>query len=285
MNARYRVALEGFGPFERQSLESYFKLTADQQPSFDPTATLHDGDLCVVDSDRPGLIDEVRRAGRLSRTVFVGSEPPQGAIVHLGRPINARQVARGLETLLLSMTCVADPFAPSHPPSPAPAKARMPSSGQAKPQKPRGASAGTDTPAAGAARPDAQLQHFPIDVMVLEESETAANVLATQLETFGCRVKVARHRDEALELLAQNRMRMVFSDVNTRSDDGLVLCQQIKSTPKGAPTVVLMSPRVTSSDRVRGQLAGADALLAKPVSPGDLLGVLRESSNRRRRAR
>ena len=80
-------------------------------------------------------------------------------------------------------------------------------------------------------------------------------------------------------------MRIVFCDTQTREVDGMALCQQIKSVKKGAPSVVLMSPKVSATDKVRAQLAGADALLAKPIPADDLLEVLRTASNRRRRAR
>jgi hypothetical protein len=282
MSVVYRVALEGFGAFERRSLESYFLLAKGLGPRFDPSASLSESDLCVVDSDRASVVDEVREAGRLERSVFVGSEPPPGAVVHLGRPINPRLVARALETLLLALTGETDPEAPN---TLKPLKPWKPA--KARPAKPNLSvvAAATTGEANGARKAAAAQAQFPIDVLVFEASDIAASTLIVQLEKLGCRVSVARHAEEAPRLLAQNPVRMVFSDVDAFGNDGLALCQQIKSVRKGAPSVVLMSPQVTSIDRVRAQLAGADALLAKPVDPGELLGVLHSASNRRRRAR
>jgi CheY-like chemotaxis protein len=277
MSVLYRVALEGFGAFERRSLESFFLMATGPGPRFDPSASLSESDLCVVDSDRTSVVDEVRRAGRMGRSVFVGGERPDGAVVHLGRPINPRLVSRALETLLLALPNEMDPDVPG----------RLKAVKPPKPAKPvlavvTGAAAASGT-SGKKAEPHAQ---FPIDVLVFENNaDIAASVLIAQLEKLGCRVSVGRHAEEAPRLLAQNPVRMVFSDVSFLGTDGLALCQQIKAVRKGAPSVVLMSPQVTSSDRVRAQLAGADALLAKPVDAGELLGVLHSASNRRRRAR
>lgn len=266
MNTRYRVALQGFGPFERQALESYFRLALESSPSFEPIASLGEADLCVVDGDRPQAVDEVRQAGRMERAVFVGAEPPSGAIVHLGRPINPKQVVRALETLLLAARGVADPYAPT---------TTLPSAFDAL------------APEGPSSRPGRlpPTVHFPFDVLVLEGRHTATSPLIAQLDRVGCRVSIARDGDEALQLLSQTPVRIVFTDTHMRGVDGLALCQQIRSVKKGAPSVVLMAPKVTASDRVRAQLAGADALMAKPIPADDLLEVLRTASNRRRRAR
>ncbi|HEU4458474.1 MAG TPA: response regulator [Methylibium sp.] len=265
MNTRYRVALQGFGPFERRALESCLRLTSRAPARFEPAESLDAADLCVVDGDRPQAVDEVRRAGRMERAVFVGAEPPSGAIVHLGRPINPQQVVRALETLLLAASTVADPYAPASAPAAAPDKPRAPAREPAPRPPP--------------------VVHFPFDVLVLEGRHTASSPLIAQLDRVGCRVSVARDDDEALQLIAQTPVRIVFSDTQMRGVDGMALCQQIKSARKGAPSVVLMAPKVTASDRVRAQLAGADALMGKPIPADDLLEVLRTASNRRRRAR
>lgn len=285
MGVVYQLALEGFGAFERRSLESYFLLASGPGPRFDPSASLSESDLCVVDSDRTSVVDEVRRAGRLERTVFVGSERPDGAVVHLGRPINPRLVSRALDTLLLALSAEMDPNAPGtlkpvKPGKPArPVLAAVAGSNDASGS---GGAIGSN----GAKKVAAASAQFPIDVLVFEgDAPIAASALIAQLEKYGCRVSVGRHATEAAQLVAQKPVRMVFSDVSMEGADGLALCQQIKSVRKGAPSVVLMSRQVTSSDRVRAQLAGADALLAKPVDPGELLGVLHNASNRRRRAR
>lgn len=256
MNARWRVALVGFSPFEQQALESYFRLAAGPAPAFEPAPSPGDCDFCVVDGDRPAAVEEVRAANRTSGSVFIGQQVPVGAVMHLHRPIDPRQVARALETLVLARQAVADPYAPR------PAAARP----------------------AKRPRPVAEAR-FDIDVLVVDDIDIARRFLQVQLEQLGCRVAVAASAEEALAQLAQARFRVVFSDVQMQDMDGLALCQQIKQRRKGAPTVVLISSQVTPSDRVRATIAGADAFLGKPIDAAELVAVLRTCSNRRRRAR
>jgi len=307
MSTRYRVALQGFGPFESRALEDYFRLMQAQAPVFVPAASLAEADLCVVNGDRSTAIKEVRLAGCMDRAVFIGAEPPDGAFVHLGRPINPKQVVRALETLLLAANGVADAYAPTTMPAmlqvelAAVDEQAPPDDSPAAPPvldievEPRDvalvATEGTAAEPASepASKPGRRVAapavHFPFDVLVLEGRHTATSPLIAQLDRVGCRVSVARDADEATELIARGPVRIVFCDVQTREVDGMALCQQIKSVKKGAPSVVLMSPKLNSTDKVRAQLAGADVLLAKPIPADDLLEVLRTASNRRRRAR
>lgn len=301
MSTRYRVALQGFGPFEKRALEDYFRLVKDQAQSFVSAEALGKADLCVVNGDRAQAVDEVRQARCMDRAVFIGADPPDGAVVHLGRPINPKQVVRALETLLLAANGVADSYAPTTSPGLLAVEGRPSSSpgrpGRAEPPVLDIEFESTSSPSAldalspegPSSRPGRRVAtptvHFPFDVLVLEGRHTATSPLIAQLDRVGCRVRVARDGDEAAKLISQGPVRIVFCDTQTREVDGMALCQQIKSVKKGAPSVVLMSPKVSSTDKVRAQLAGADALLAKPIPADDLLEVLRTASNRRRRAR
>lgn len=255
-STRYRVALQGFSAFERQALESYFRLAATPKLAFDSVGVLADSDFCVVDADRVSAVEAVRSAGRMDWGVFVGAQLPKGAIMHLARPIDPTQVARALETLVSARQSVADPYASVPAPVPDGKRARA-----------------------------APVANFDIDVLVVDDTDIARRFLQVQLGKLGCRVTEAASGEQALAELARHRFRVVFTDVDMKGLDGLSLCQQIKLRRKGAPTVVLMSAKASASDRVRATLAGGDAFLPKPIDAEELLSVLRTVSNRRRRAR
>lgn len=254
---RHRVALHGFSAFEQQALETCFRLAAGPAAAFEPAASLDDSDFCVVDADRPAAVAAIGAAGRVDRTVFVGQQAPAGATMHLRRPIDPRQVMRALETLVLARQAVADPYAPKAPRAARPAK------------RPK--------PAAEA--------HFDLEVLVVDDIDIARRFLQVQLEQLGCRVTAADSADAALQALARRPFRVVFSDVEMQGTDGLGLCRQVKQQPRGAPAVVLVSAHASPSDRVRATIAGADGFLGKPIDPAELVAVLRDCSNRRRRAR
>ncbi len=247
--ARYRVLLQGFGGFERLALESYFRLAASHAPAFEPAASLADCDYCVVDADSPPAVAAVCAAGRLAASVFVGRDAPDGAALHLPRPIDALKVARALESLVA---------AAAHPEAPTVAAA--------PPAEPD-----LDLFAAVASGPGLDL-----DVLVVDDSDIARRFLAVQLQRLGCRVTQAGSTDEALALVAARRFRIVFSDVVMAEPDGLALCHEIKQRGAAdAPVVVLVSARCSPTDRVRGTLAGCDAYLGKPLPNGALQEVLR----------
>jgi hypothetical protein len=262
MSTRYRVVVLGFGAFERQSLDSYFRLTHGTIPSFESARSIGESDFCVVDADQPIAVQAVMDAQRLETSVFVGASAPEGAPMHLHRPIDAMQVARALEALLHG----------TQPQTTAAPKPRTPVAAAARPAMaarisalPRGSAIGT---------PPAT--HFDIDVLVVDDSDIARRFLKVQLERYGCRVSVASSGEEAVSVLERTAPRIVFCDMVMPGLDGLALCQQVKERGFVTPAVALISARPTQADRVRARLAGCDAFLAKPLSAVALLEVLRD---------
>lgn len=256
------LALEGFSGFERQALESYFRLCV-RETAFEAGASLADCRFCVVDADRPSAVEAVHAARRESSSIYIGARAPAGAAAHLPRPIDPRRVTRALEALARA--------------APAPA-----------------ASAGSGTDVEEAAQALAGVAAkivataaatFELDVLVVDDLDTTRRLLAAQLERLGCRVAEARDAEQALARLAEQRFRLVFADVALPGLDGLVLCRHIKQGGAGAPAVVLVGSPASPSDRVRGLLSGCDEQLAKPIKAEALVAVLNAHSNRRRRAR
>lgn len=245
-SALCRVAILGFGAFERQALESWFRLAADHVPSFELAAGADDCDCCVVDADQPAAVQAVQGAGKVAAALFVGAEVPAEALLRLPRPIDPVQVARAL-TALWQMQGGPVAAASAAPPArPVPAAATLP--------------------------------RFDIDVLVVDDCSIARRHLQVLLERHGCRVALAASGEEALQRIGPLAPRIVFTDVVMPGLDGLALCQQIKGAGRGAPAVALVSARATQADRVRASLAGCDAFLAKPLTGAALLGVLRHAT-------
>ncbi len=245
-SAPCRVAILGFGAFERQALESWFRLAASHVPRFETADSAADSDCCVVDADRPAAVQAAQSAGKTATSVFVGAEVPAEALLRLPRPIEPVQVARAL-TALWQM---------------------------------QGGEAATATPAvprAQAASPLGALPRFDIDVLVVDDCSIARRHLQVLLERHGCRVTLAASGEEALARLDTGRQapRIVFTDIVMPGLDGLALCQRIKGAGRDAPAVALVSARATQADRVRGSLAGCEAVLDQPLTGAALLGVLR----------
>lgn len=250
---RYTVALLGFSEFERSGMSSFFRLAEARTPVYAEATQPDQADFLVANADHAPTVASVRQGERLLDTVFIGAHPPPGAVACLHRPIEPTHIVRELDLLLEQrLAGLDDPAGPDW----------------------VGSAPGLLGTADGGPHPK--------DVLVVDDSRVALRFLQVRLQQHGYRVHTAVTPDEALERLAAQAFSMVFLDVALgpqASMDGLALCQRIKqgrSQPDGtSPMVVLVTGLSSSSDRVRGALAGCDAYLTKPVMEDDFTQTLR----------
>jgi two-component system alkaline phosphatase synthesis response regulator PhoP len=80
-----------------------------------------------------------------------------------------------------------------------------------------------------------------------------------------------------MEQLAANRPDLIIMDVMMPGTDGFELCKTIKREIRYANIpIILLSARNRDLDKERGLSLGAADFLAKPYSPSELLGRVRE---------
>jgi CheY-like chemotaxis protein len=254
---RYTVVIEGFSPFERSALASYFRLAASRSPAYQLVDELDLADFVIADTDQRAALDRVLAAGRERDTVFVGAQAPAGALCWLQRPIEPTRIVRELDALVAQRRSAYAPREPAPPtevykPDPTPSASRPP----------RGSGGGRA-------------------VLVVEDSGIARKFLAQRLSQLGYQVQAARSGELAIELLRQRSFAIVFADIvlgPPGSIDGLRLCQHIKQRAEAAQTaavaVVLVTGLSGAMDRVRGSLAGCDAYLTKPLDDAELMDAL-----------
>jgi CheY-like chemotaxis protein len=255
---RLRIALEGFSGFERSALASYFRLAGDRYPAYEQSDSLDEAEFVVADADDAEAVQRVQQAGRVRDTVFIGAEPPDGALAWMMRPIDPLHVLRELDGAVL-----------------------------VRHAGPAGAAGATREPG-GVPLPSRRLSDLPEparnvspQVLIVDENEVAARALERDLQALGLSVARANSAGKALELAGRLGFRFVFADVNLGPNseiDGLNLCQRLKRlpTPEAArpPAVFLLTDRDVAVDRVRAVLAGGDAFLNKPVEETTLRRVL-----------
>ena len=271
--AARRVALLGFGDFERSALVSYLRLSGSRVPAYQEAASLASADYVIADADHAGTLDTVLGADRVADTVFIGSLAPEGALAWMMRPIDPLQVFREIDataSLRHSQALAARAETlPATAPAPAPAHSPAPPAAAALAERSLARRAG-DLSA-------------PTAALLVDDSEIALRYLERQLQALGLRTETAATSQRALELLAQRRYDVVFLDVDLGPHsglDGLALCQHIKREPQSAakpaaPVVVMVSAHAAATDRVRGSFAGCDAYLAKPLDDDALRRSLR----------
>jgi twitching motility two-component system response regulator PilH len=113
--------------------------------------------------------------------------------------------------------------------------------------------------------------------MVVEDSFTQRQMICELLEKSGLHVKVASDGVEALEEVEKHCPDLVVLDIVMPRMNGYELCRRLKSDPKTQNIAVVMcSSKGEEFDRYWGMKQGADAYIAKPFQPTELVGTVKQ---------
>jgi len=116
-------------------------------------------------------------------------------------------------------------------------------------------------------------------VLLVEDEDNLASLVEAYLQKEGYGVVAVGTGAEALDVLAEEPVRLVVLDLNLPDRDGLDVCRQIR-TGSTVP-IVMLTARDEQADRLAGLDAGADDYIGKPFSPQELVArmkaVLRRS--------
>src|SRR3954454_17448566 len=135
----------------------------------------------------------------------------------------------------------------------------------------------------------------PARILLVEDDPVIRAFLADNLLADGYEPLVAETVRDALRLLEYNQPDLAVVDLNLPDGSGLELIRTVRSADGVATRldpalpVVIVSGRTGELDRVRGFERGADDLVGKPFSYGELrlriAAVLRRTRERRHRGR
>jgi len=114
-------------------------------------------------------------------------------------------------------------------------------------------------------------------VLVVEDSLPQREMISELLRGIGLQVFVASDGMEALEQLQSQSPDMVVLDIVMPRMNGYELCRRIKADPatQNVP-VVMCSSKGEEFDRYWGMKQGADAYIAKPFQPMELVGTVKQ---------
>ncbi len=113
-------------------------------------------------------------------------------------------------------------------------------------------------------------------ILVVEDSATQAAALTELLERAGFETVIARRAQRALEILAEQEVDLVLSDVVMPGMDGYELTRRIRGLPAWSELpVVLLTSLTDPLAIVRGLESGADHYVTKPYEPASLLARVR----------
>ena len=104
-------------------------------------------------------------------------------------------------------------------------------------------------------------------ILVVEDNEEMLEFIADDLSENYCVIKATNGR-EALNLLKEEAIQLVISDVMMDVMDGFELCATIKSSFEYSHLpVILLTAKNTLQSKIEGLEVGADAYIEKPFSP------------------
>jgi DNA-binding response OmpR family regulator len=112
-------------------------------------------------------------------------------------------------------------------------------------------------------------------ILIAEDSHTQAKRAQLVLEEAGFQVTVAVDGEAAWEVLRQDTIDMVVSDIDMPRLDGFGLCVRVKADPRLAQIpFVLLTGRMDLEALVRGLEVGADDVINKTWVPSLLVARL-----------
>jgi len=123
-------------------------------------------------------------------------------------------------------------------------------------------------------------------ILVIEDDPDIALSLRLKLERDGgFEVVTATDGAAGLKLAVDRPPDLVLLDLNLPGVDGFEVCRLLRGEPVTAATpVIMLTARISESDRVAGLDLGADDYISKPFSPKEALARIRAVLRRSDRA-
>jgi len=110
-----------------------------------------------------------------------------------------------------------------------------------------------------------------MNILVVEESQEALDLLSNRLKEWGHNLYTAKDGTDAWDMLKSIPVDIVVSDWIMSERDGLELCRRIRSTDfKRYIYIILSTTRDIEEEIVEGLEAGADDYITKPINIEEL---------------
>jgi two-component system cell cycle response regulator DivK len=113
-------------------------------------------------------------------------------------------------------------------------------------------------------------------ILIIEDTEDNRRILRDLLTAADYNLLEATDGEEGICMAAQHRPDLILMDIQLPRLDGYEAMRRIKTRPelRDIPIIAVTSYAL-SGDDVKAKAAGADAYVAKPFSPRELLAVIR----------
>lgn len=109
-------------------------------------------------------------------------------------------------------------------------------------------------------------------ILLVEDSETGAQVIAATLKPLGYELLVAGTAEEGIEIIGRITPDLIISDIILPGIDGYDFCRKVRQRAETRLTpFIFLSCMDQVDEKVLGLQSGADDYLTKPFSPAELV--------------
>ena len=118
---------------------------------------------------------------------------------------------------------------------------------------------------------------MPETILVVDDDPDIARFVEVNLRSAGYDVSVAADGEEALDKAAGLRPDLVLLDVMMPRIDGFEVAQRLRKNPQTSNTsIIMLTAKALSADKVTGLQSGADDYIIKPFDPIELLARVKQ---------
>lgn len=122
------------------------------------------------------------------------------------------------------------------------------------------------------------------DILIVEDDMKIRKLLRIYLEKEGYGVLEAQNGEEARAIFQQDEPCFVITDLMMPKFSGEQLCKWIRHELKSDIPIIMLTAKITESERIAGLQMGADDYIIKPFSPQEVVvrvnTVLKRMANR-----
>jgi twitching motility two-component system response regulator PilG len=258
-NRRFVLEMLGFSAAEKAMLASTFRLTGRRAFCYVEPSSLDDrADIYLVNADAPEGMSalQAKSPNVHAPAMLVGRNPAQSVWPMIGKPIHWMRL---FEQLDLLMQAALNERA-----------RRVTESRQWDGQTYR-----RTTDRVTPAEPVYLEPKAVESVRVVDDSATVRAFMRAKLAPFRFDVDYAENGEAAIDMAQAKPYTCIFLDVLMPGIDGYQVCKRLKASRATKDSaVVMLSSKSSSFDKFRGNWAGCDAYLGKPVSEDELLATI-----------
>ncbi len=257
---RFILEMLGFPPAEKTMLATTFRLTSRRPFCYTEAATPEERtDIYLVNADNPEALTQLqtRSPNIHAPAVMIGRGPAAGGWPLVEKPIHWMRLFEQLDSAMQGALLE---------------RSRRQSAGNGE-WDGRTYRRAIDRELAPSV---VYMEPKPTEsVLVVDDSATVRAFMRIKLAPFRFDVDFAENGEAAIDMAQAKRYTCIFLDILMPGIDGYQVCKRIKSSSATKETaVVMLSSKSSAFDKFRGNWAGCDAYLGKPVAEDELLATI-----------